>query len=79
MPSDGLEGMYEGDFADACAEKIPLVSMGGTSDPIQYGQTGSEDPIRACRFKKIYQRKLINIFSSYEITKENKIRRILVP
>ena len=75
MPSDGLEGMYEGDFSDACAEKIPLVSMGGTSDPIQCGQTGSEDPIRACRF----QRKLINIFSSYEITKENKIRRILVP
>ena len=31
MTSEGLGEMFEGDSADMCAEKIPLVSMGGAS------------------------------------------------
>ena len=44
MTSEGLGEMFEGNFADTCAEEIPLVSMGGTSNPVKYVQTGSEDP-----------------------------------
>ena len=29
MTSEGWGEMFEGDFADTCAEKIQLVSMGG--------------------------------------------------
>ena len=29
MTSEGLGEMFEGDAADACAGKFPLVSMGG--------------------------------------------------
>ena len=32
MTSEGLGEVFEGDFADMCAEKFPLVSMGGRAD-----------------------------------------------
>ena len=34
MKSEWLEEMFEGDFADTCAKKCPLVLMGGEADPI---------------------------------------------
>ena len=32
MTSEGLGEMFEGDFADMCAGKFPLVSMGGRAE-----------------------------------------------
>jgi hypothetical protein len=32
MTSEGLGEMFEGDSADTCAEKFPLVSMGGRTN-----------------------------------------------
>jgi hypothetical protein len=32
MTSEGLGEMFEGDSADMCAGKFPLVSMGGRAD-----------------------------------------------
>ena len=32
MTSEGLGEMFEGDSADMCAGKFPLVSMGGQAD-----------------------------------------------
>ena len=32
MTSEGLAEMFEGDSADMCAGKFPLVLMGGTSE-----------------------------------------------
>ena len=29
MTSEGLGEMFEGDFADMCVEKLPLMLMGG--------------------------------------------------
>ena len=33
MTSEGLREMLEGDFADMCADKCPLVLMGNRADP----------------------------------------------
>ena len=45
MTSEGLGEMFEGDSADTCAGKFPLVSMGGERT-VKRAQTGSEDPHR---------------------------------
>ena len=44
MTAEGLGEMFEGYFAEMCAEKNPLVSM--TSRPIKHAQMGSEDSHR---------------------------------
>ena len=36
--------MFEGDSADACGGKFPLMFMGGKGGPVKRAQTGSEDP-----------------------------------
>ena len=41
--------MFEGDFADICPQKFPLVSMGGTSGLVKHAQMASEDPHRRDR------------------------------
>ena len=38
MSSDGLEEMFEGDFADMCTEKFPLVSI-GADQRVKHAQT----------------------------------------
>ena len=43
MPSEGLGEVFKGDSADTCAEKFPLVLMGGRANG---AQTVSEDPHR---------------------------------
>ena len=35
MTSEGMGEMFEGDFADMCADKFPLISMGGRADQDQ--------------------------------------------
>ena len=53
MTSEGLGEMFEGDSADTCVRKFPLVSM-GDERTVKRAQTVSEDPHqRERKFSKI--------------------------
>ena len=45
MISEGLGEMFEGDFADTCAGKFPLVSMGGLAEGLACADPGARTPI----------------------------------
>ena len=47
MTSEGLGEMFEGDSADTCAQKIPLVSMGGRAEGLACADLGARNPIGA--------------------------------
>ena len=47
MTSEGLGEMFEGDSADLCAGKFPLVSMGGRADGLTCPDPGARTPIGA--------------------------------
>ena len=48
MTSEGLGEMFEGDSADTCGEKFPLVSMGGRADGLACPDPGARTPVGAC-------------------------------
>ena len=47
MTSEGLGEMFEGDSADMCAEKFPLVLMGGRAEGLACADPGARTPIGA--------------------------------
>ena len=47
MTSEGLGEMFEGDSADTCAGKFPLVSMGGRAEGLACADLGVRTPIGA--------------------------------
>ena len=47
MTSEGLGEMFEGDSADTCAGKYPLVSMGGRAEGLVCVDPGARTPIGA--------------------------------
>ena len=47
MTSEGLGEMFEGDYADMCAGKYPLVSMGGLAEGLACAEPGARTPICA--------------------------------
>ena len=47
MTSEGLGEMFEGDSADTCGEKFPLVSMGGRAKGLACIDLGERTPIGA--------------------------------
>ena len=47
MTSEGLGEMFEGDSADMCAGKFPLVSMGGRAEDLACADPGARTPIGA--------------------------------
>ena len=47
MTSEGLGEMFEGDSADTCAGKFPLVSMGGRAEGLTCADLGARTPIGA--------------------------------
>ena len=47
MTSEGLGEMFEGDSADTCAEKFPLISMGGRAEGLACADPGARTPIGA--------------------------------
>ena len=47
MTSEGLGEMFEGDSADMCAVKFPLVSMGGRAEGLACADPGARTPIGA--------------------------------
>jgi hypothetical protein len=48
MSFKGLGEMFEGDSADTCAGKFPLVSMGGRPEGLACADPGARTPIGAC-------------------------------
>ena len=44
MTSEGLGEMFEGDSADTCAGKFPLVSMGGRAEGLACADPGARTP-----------------------------------
>ena len=49
MTSEGLGEMFEGDSADTCAGKFPLVLMGGPAEGLACADPGARTPIGASR------------------------------
>ena len=47
MTSEGLGVMFEGDSAEMCAGKFPLVSMGGRAESLACADPGASTPIGA--------------------------------
>ena len=47
MTSERLGEMFKGDSADTCAEKFPLISMGGRADQSGVRRWGARTPIGA--------------------------------
>ena len=47
MTSEGLGEMFEGDSADTCAGKFPIVSMGGRAEGLACADPGARTPIGA--------------------------------
>ena len=47
MTSEGLGEMFEGDSADKCAGKFPLVLMGGRAEVLACADLGERTPIGA--------------------------------
>ena len=45
MTSEGLGEMFEGDSADTCSKKIPLVSMGGRAEGLACADLEARTPI----------------------------------
>ena len=45
MTSEGLGEMFEGDSADMCAGKFPLMSMGGQAEGLACTDLGARTPI----------------------------------
>ena len=45
MTSEGLGEMFEGDSADTCAGKFPLMSMGGRVEGLACAGPGARTPI----------------------------------
>jgi hypothetical protein len=44
MTSEGLGEMFEGDSADTCSEKFPLMSIGGRADGLACADPGARTP-----------------------------------
>ena len=49
MTSEGLGEMFEGDSADTCGQKFPLVSMGGRAEGLACVDPEARSPIGASR------------------------------
>jgi hypothetical protein len=47
MTFEGMGEMFEGDSADMCAGKFPLVSMGGRAEGLACADPGARTPIGA--------------------------------
>ena len=70
MTSEGLGEMFEGDSADTCAEKFPLVSMGGRAEGLACADPGARTPIGA---SGNYKTKPSSIYFQYYAKKTNKM------
>ena len=67
MTSRGLGEMFEGDSADTCAGKFPLVSMGGRAEGLVCADPGVRTPISASGNCKLNSMKIFRVFRSIRI------------
>ena len=49
MTAEGLGEMFEGDSADRCAGKFPLILMGGRAEVLACSDPGARTPIGVSR------------------------------
>ena len=65
MTSEGLGEMFEGDSADMCAGKFPLVSMGGRAEVLACADPGARTPIGASgnHYQSLQQKLYANIYN----------------
>ena len=54
MTSEGLGEMFEGDSADMCAGKYPLVPMEGRAEGLACADRGARTPIGASGNYKLF-------------------------
>ena len=54
MTSEGLWEIFEGDLADMCAGKFPLVSMRGRAEGLTCADLGARTPIAPAEFSKAF-------------------------
>ena len=71
MTSEGLGEMFEGDSADTCAGKFPLMSMGGQVEGLACTDPGARTPIGASGNYSVFS---YNIYIYY-ITFGTKLRK----
>ena len=45
MTSEGLGEMFEGDYADTCSGKFPLMSMGGRAEGLACADSAARTPL----------------------------------
>ena len=60
MTSEGLGEMFEGDSADTCAGKFPLLSMGGRAEGLR-AQTRERGPPSALAKFFVFDSKLFKV------------------
>ena len=61
MTSEGLGEMFEGDSADMCGGRFPLVSMGGRAEGLACADLGPRTPIGASGILKPFVNFLKNL------------------
>ena len=62
MTSEGLGEMFEGDSADTCAGKFPLLSMGGRAEGLACAGPGARTPIGASGNYCCFQQQIHCVF-----------------
>ena len=74
MTSEGLGKMFEGDSADMCAGKFPLMSMGGGAEGLACADPGAKTPIgMSGNFCQHYHKTHIMLkhaFSNFDVLQE---------
>ena len=77
MTSEGLGEMFEGDSADTCAGKFPLVSMGGRTEGLACADLGARTPIGASDFfynLKVFHENLCTTSTDITVNSKNFVR-----
>ena len=54
MTSEGLGEMFEGDSADMCGGKFPLMSMGNRAEGLACADAGAKTPIIICCIRDVF-------------------------
>ena len=57
--------MFEGDSADMCAEKFPLMLMGGRAEVLAYADPGARTPVGFSRNFALFP-KIISVLITFE-------------
>ena len=75
MTSEGLGEMFEGDSADMCAGKFPLVSMGGRAEGVPCADPGARTKLSKSNAYDLYAKKTFDKTNNsiYEVSLERSM------